>query len=390
MFNFLARWSRWPNECLRHGGEWIARRALAPTGKVANMLGPARSSSTRRGLAVVAICVLAMAGWRTAIAYSQSGRSFSFAGFKQVANGDAGLALLTRMLEADRNLTTDGDQMTTLYRAGRWFVSTQHVVRDREAGLKIEYFTPPRMNGSVLIDDGTTVWHYIPSIHQVQQSPSRIGRREQRVQQLLRAYRRGNLIVSVTGSDTIAGRACTIVSVRHKSDPGPWRIFWVDNATGFPFLKVEQHARNGQLQSVTQYSRISFDVPIPPGTFATPAVPSDVTVRQVGAPSETPSVGAAAQQAGFTPLQPVYLPPGYRLVTTEVEFFRRKPMIVLRYVSGLNTLSMFQIQSPVWAAADGVKHPRAEVATTVVSGIKVILVGNMPRVEMDNMLTSLR
>ncbi|MGO8671597.1 MAG: sigma-E factor regulatory protein RseB domain-containing protein [Capsulimonadaceae bacterium] len=297
------------------------------------------------------------------------------------------LDMLRRMLNADRSLTSEGDVVVELDRGIRPIRSTQHVIRDGDRGLKILSLTPPRVNGSYVIDNGTTEWSFSSARDTLVTRPSRLRARSNRSPLMLRAAERGNLILTILGTDSVAGRPCTMIEVRRRQDPGPWRVYWVDDETGFPHMKDEQHSQDGRLLQSSYYTHIQFGVSIPDGTFSPPPTPIGTTVQSQN-PERELTPDAAEREAGFSLLVPGYIPAGYHPQPADVWRLAGRSVIQQRYINGLNSFTLSETPAfrPNMMRID---HPRPNVSTTVLSGMRIVLVGDLPHPEAQHIIRSL-
>lgn len=356
--------------------------------------------TNRRRNAVIALCVGFLAGAGTIECFGEHAPGPSVGAIlRQIdagqtypvpvqlaQNGDQGFDLLKRMIEADAQTSIEGDQTTTIYRDGRPIVSEQHVLRDGARGLRIVYNAPPRMQGTVVVDDGNCLWRYDSRRNTLEVSPSKIKKRMEQYPSILRAHHNRQLVVSVMGAGAVAGRPCTIIQVQRLRDPGPIRTFWVDDATGVQ-LKMQMNERSGAPRSVTEFTSIAFNVAIPAGSFAKPATPPSANVVEQTPPPVASSIPSAQVLAGFPLLQPGYLPPGYRFASAQVSTFQHRQMVHARYVGGLDPLSIFQ--TPATGRDTAVSFPNQGVATMVISGHTLVVVGNLPKDELRRVITSM-
>jgi outer membrane lipoprotein-sorting protein len=348
----------------------------------------ALTSKIRIRNATVALFVGVIAGAGTIASFGEHTAHPSISvTFRDVGDSEQGFALLKRMLEADAQVSLEGDQMTTLFHDGRPIVSEQHVLRDGSRGLKIVYTAPPRMVNTVVVDDGQSMWKYDPEHNRLEQSPSKLKKRLARFPSILHAHKNGTLSVAVIGNERVAGRPCTIIQIQRKKDPGPLRTFWVDDATGIQ-LKAEMHERSGALRSVTQYTSVSFNVPIPFGAFERPQTRPGVRVEERNGEASANTIERAASEAGFGLLQPGYLPSGYRFQSAQVTRFEGRKMVHARYLNGINTLSVFQ--TPQSGPGSDVSYPKQGVATMVIAGHRVVVVANISDEELARVIRSMR
>lgn len=299
--------------------------------------------------------------------------------------------LLRQMLTAENSLVLAGEQTTTLTRGGGEVTTRQRVLRDGSRALRVDYTQPPRFAGEEIVDNGRLYRHYMPSTNTLEIGPSRLTRLRGRMPQVMERVRRGTLQVQLAGSDVVAGHACAIVQVKPQPAAGaPWRRFWIDTTTGAQ-LRIEQYNGAGQRVSSSSYSSIVYNPPLDRQSFRAPLVPRGVRVVALDPAPPLPTVAQAQAQAGFAVREPASLPVGFRFQSASVADFRGRKLVTLRYVNGINTLSLFETpQAGGGRAAPLAPHPRRNVAQAFQAGLRLILVGNLAPGEMERVLASLR
>ncbi|MDQ2686839.1 MAG: hypothetical protein M3Y28_03125 [Armatimonadota bacterium] len=302
-------------------------------------------------------------------------------------------SLLRLMLQAEKSLSLSGSQTTTISRGGREVTSEQRVMRNGSRALRLEYIRPANLAGEQIVDDGHLFRRYIPATNTLEVSPSRIQRLGGRMRQVMEQIARSELSVQTVGQAAIAGRACRIIEVTPKgaSKTGR-RRFWIDPTNGAQ-LRIDQFNVNGQRVSTSYYTDIAYNPTFAPDAFRAPKTPDTVRTLtpQVGTP--LPSVAQAQAQAGFTVLQPSYLPPGFRFQSASLSDYRKRKLVALRYVNGLNVFSLFETPRPTNARPETSKrprHPRNGVLTAEQGDLRLVLIGNLSSDDMERVLASVR
>ena len=300
--------------------------------------------------------------------------------------------LLRQMLQAEQQVALSGDQVTFLIRNGQPVTSEQQVLRNGTHAYRMEYVQPANLAGELIIDNGSTFWHYSPSTKRLEQGASRINRLRSRVPQVMAQIKQGSLAAQYLGQDTVAGRTCSVVEVTSRdTTQAPQRRFWIDPTNGAQ-LRIDEYDANGQVLSSSYYNTVSYNPQIGPDAFRAPSVPQ--AIRQsapAAAAGATPLTLPQAQAlAGFTIQQPTYVPHGFRFQSASVSDFRRKKLVSLRYVNGLNVLSLFETSVGPRVAAQPalVTRPRPGVLNLVQNGLRFILVGNLSPDEMEKVIIS--
>jgi outer membrane lipoprotein-sorting protein len=97
-------------------------------------------------------------------------------------NGDSSLlgqtslptasAVLKAIAAAPTLVDYEGTKVITAVREGRVETITVLESHKRPGSLRLEYLSPESVSGRLIIDDGTTLWQYEPSLHAVVQGPS--------------------------------------------------------------------------------------------------------------------------------------------------------------------------------------------------------------------------
>ncbi len=301
--------------------------------------------------------------------------------------------LLRQMLQAERSLVLSGDQVTTVSRGGQTLTSEQRILRDGSRAFRLEYVQPPRLAGEQIVDNGHLFYHFVPATNSLEISLSRIEHFRDRVSLVLSQVNHDALVVQWIGQDTVAGHACGVIEVAPRDlTQASRRRFWIDPTNGAQ-LRIDEYNAAGQLASTSYYTQITYNPPLGRDAFQPPVTPKNV--RSVSPEPVGPAltVPQAQAQAGFPVQQPTYLPAGFHLQSASVQNFRRSNLVALRYVNGLNVLSLFEtplnpnahVQTP-----GKIKHPRPGIAMTTQNGLRMILVGNIGQDEMERMISSVR
>ena len=254
----------------------------------------------------------------------------------------SGDTVLKNMLDADGRVCFIAREVTTLAR-GPAVTSEQTVYRAGLRGMRMEYTEPPQMKGEIRVDDGKTLWYYIPKQKLVKQRPSRIASVKHWGQESGGFFKREKPGAKLVGRDKIAGRDAYVIEVRpHFRERATMRKFWVDTEKWIK-LKSEEISPEGTVLSTSYYTKIEFVKSIPDSKFRFQP-PSGVTVEKEADEGyfRRISIEEARKSAGFRLLEPTYLPKGFKLTGATVVPFRSGKIISFRYTDGVNALSIFQ------------------------------------------------
>jgi len=301
----------------------------------------------------------------------------------------AAVSLITMMLRAESTMNIVGTQVTQVNRNGNLVQSIQYVTRAGDHALRMDYLQPRNLNGERIVDDGTYRWRYIPKRNTLQVGPSTISKLDGRIRQLMNHLNRQTFTMRVVGSDNIAGHDCQIVEVDSLTvPPVVMRQFWIDPTNGAQ-LRINQYDNTGTLTSASYYMTITYNAAINPSQFAQPQTPQGVNVVPRPAANPLSNVEQAEVSAGFSALQPTYLPQGFKFQSASVMSFKGYKIIGLRYVNGVNdVLSLFETPEKNRPLST-IVHPRTGVAQATISGFRVIIVGSAADSDLDQMINSL-
>jgi len=139
----------------------------------------------------------------------------------------------------------------------------------------------------------------------------------------------------IIGQATVAGRPATRLALRRRDGGG--LDLWLDREYSLP-LRTVVILPGGKAVSDTQYESIEYGV-TPPSEQTPPAG------QQGAAMAIEPTDAAGMQRAlGFTPLQPRYVPAGFRPQGTYLHRMHggRRLAGEMRYTDGLGSLSILQ------------------------------------------------
>ena len=93
-------------------------------------------------------------------------------------------------------------------------------------------------------------------------------------------------------------------------------------------------------------------------------------------------------QVGFTVLQPAFLPHGFHFQSAAITKYQGKKVAALRYVNGLNVLSLFE--TPDNGRGSVKRFPRPGVLVARQGGLKIVLVSSLGRNKLEKVVNSLR
>ncbi|MHC4952743.1 MAG: sigma-E factor regulatory protein RseB domain-containing protein [Planctomycetota bacterium] len=144
-----------------------------------------------------------------------------------------------------------------------------------------------------------------------------------------------------TGSDTYLGRSVRVVRVRPRHPNRPSLDLWLDAETSLP-LKVTTYRPDGSLFRVAKFHSIKFG----------PQVVEERRLHKAHRFFGTPvPLDDPQASAGFRPLIPDYLPPGFALVEARVKQ-RATPHLSLLFSDGATAFEIGQWPVPTPAVQE--------------------------------------
>ncbi|MCC6728073.1 MAG: hypothetical protein IT208_01915 [Chthonomonadales bacterium] len=240
-------------------------------------------------------------------------------------------------------------EQTTRLLTGRVRESRQIVKHAGPGRERIEYVSPPRMKGEVILIAGGHMLHYKPApIDRVLEGPAPLEAILTRARELLAGVRTGRVTVREVGEQVVAGQNARIVEIR-TAQGRAFKRLWIDGQTGVR-LRQETVSPRGDVVSTSYFTRIDYDAPLDPGEFAPGSLPK--APREALLPARPPldSVEAAQPLVAYTIRQP-RPPPGFALRGVWVTGSRPLQTVILRYSDAVNSFTLFQRPRPVGPGA---------------------------------------
>jgi outer membrane lipoprotein-sorting protein len=145
----------------------------------------------------------------------------------------------------------------------------------------------------------------------------------------------------ISARETVAGRPTISLLLVNKYTGERVMRVWIDTETKL-ILKKEEYRPNGAVAAETRFEELRYTGAIPPDIFTT-ATPHGYQVV-AGRDFTTPSTDLERiiRAAGFSPVEPKYLPEGFVLVGGDQATVNSVKTLHLLYSDGLRTLSLFQ------------------------------------------------
>jgi negative regulator of sigma E activity len=290
------------------------------------------------------------------------------------------VALVRQMLVAQNQLTLEGTMVSQTPQG----TYTQYAILAGARSQRYDCLSPPANKGEVIVDNGRMRYHVAPS-GKVDTTPSQMSARRVRVPQVMKEIRKGQLQVEAVGEGVVAGHTCEIVRITPPY-AAEWYQYWIDPTNGAQ-LRIEQYAASGQRESETYFTDVTYNPSLKRGLFAAPHPTGIAPSASSSAP--LPSIPTTAQ-AGFTVLQPSYLPPGFHFQSSTVTPRNGTMLVKLTYGNGLNALTLVETPDTKWEGrkADQIRNPRPDVVLTRRSGLVIVLVSSLDTGVLKNVISS--
>jgi negative regulator of sigma E activity len=287
--------------------------------------------------------------------------------------------LLRRSAAADTLRDYRGTKRLVFYGGDHPREMTLRIIHLRPDRTRTEFLGSERMQGAVRIEIGKDAWRFNPGSGQWRRSLSH----EPGAMDLARLL--ANYTATKERTDRVAGRRCSVVTIKPKRPGNPSRRVWIDADTSL-LLKTQFFGASGNLISEATFIDIQF------------AVPKSVQVR---APKEVAASDEPPPTLGFDPVKPSYLPPGYGIVTSTALSVRGRATCHLQYSDGLGTISLFEerrgpsSEEPAHRGARGERpHGRGPRAFPLAlrwehGDMRFTLIGDVSPAELQEMAASL-
>ncbi|GMV37543.1 MAG: hypothetical protein AMXMBFR61_20510 [Fimbriimonadales bacterium] len=322
-----------------------------------------------------------------------------------VASGQSAAERLRQAEKAKKTLSYSAKVQTTS--AGQGARSTVQATVYQKGPLSRILYLLPGGKQRIVLDDGKNLYELDATTKTaIKASPTQ---EPSRIETLLANYE-----VTITGSATIAGRACDVIYVRGKRPGSPSRRLWVDRETSL-ILRSDSFDASGRLTAQTVYSSVDYRAALAPDLFR---VPQGWKVREVASDAARHYTREEiSREVGFRVPVPSYMTPGF--VFDGYHLSRCSggvPYCLARYVDGLGSVSIISRhevcpQCGRTAAGGagqgrGQQHRygqgkgrglcgspmRASATTAVVTknGVTSLVLGDLPKSELDRIAAGLK
>lgn len=207
-------------------------------------------------------------------------------------------------------------------------------IRQKNGKMRMDYKSG-HITGISIIDDGRRIMHLDRRNRTVIVKPIPFSRGD--ISLLLSNYE-----VISKGMEKTAGRQTQIIQLKPRHTGNPSKRLWVDIETFMP-LKREYYNSDGMLKTRSFYTKINYDARIKSGNLSPP---EDWQVIKPPQKIRKFSKKQISETTDFDIVEPKYVPAGYVLDG----FYRFQPPpprrgkgVHIRYVDGLNSISVFEV-----------------------------------------------
>lgn len=286
--------------------------------------------------------------------------------------------------------------------------ASSQVIVCRKPGAGRWEYQSPALRGLVVIEKGSEVIRLDPSRKTATVERTHAGTAA--LDLLLK-----NHDVTAEKAEDVAGRAADVLAVRQRQSGRLAKKVWVDRETAL-IVRSESYDSDGKLASLTVYDNIEWNPKLDDSLFEAPA-----GWQRIGADNDRErhwERDALSKEVGFEVREPAYVPAGYTL--DGFHLFRCRRGIAsahLRYVDGLKSISIFeQMSACPRGGGPGVKGggkgrgwgrgrgggggwrcgcelaggQQGEMLVKHTDGMTLILVGDLPKHELQKIADSIR
>ncbi len=159
-----------------------------------------------------------------------------------------------------------------------------------------------------------------------------------------------NYEVIAKGTEKVANRTTQVLQIKPHNTQNPSRKLWIDQKTFMP-LRSEHYNSDGMLIMLTFYTQIKYNAKTEDSDFS---LPKDWRIVEIEQSMQKLKKEQISKTVGFDMIEPKYVPAGYvldgfylfypiRNRKGNMSSFREDVKgLHIRYVDGLNTISIFE------------------------------------------------
>lgn len=287
----------------------------------------------------------------------------------QLLLGATAIDILKRAQDAEEYVSYRGTKIATVFFGGRFAESFIKVVHLKPDKTRTEYFSPSRLAGIILIQNGPNIWKYYPGETSWEQVRSSALTPPD-------TYRQGafdNYNIRLLGKDHVAGRETYVIHAAPRHAGEAAHRLWIDSQY-FLIIRNEMESMRGTVLNSSRYTKINLN----------PKDISPTIFKVTGKVKTQPRTGSL----NFRVEKPSYLPKGYRLVGTAMIIINERSCAHLKYSNGVNTFSIFQHRSERKSPPVPIPSKVTHAITWARNGMQFTMIGDLPNSELKKIANS--
>ena len=280
--------------------------------------------------------------------------------------------LLLRSEEADKHVDYRGIKNVTLVLGEQTTVATVKVLHLKPNLTRSVYFSPAELAGTVVIRNGNREWKYRPR----EDAWEPTGPCPMPGGETVRRSILGSYDVRLVGTERVAGREAYVLQAVPKSHGAHTHRVWVDREY-YLVLGTQIETDSGAVLRSSRYLSLQIN-------------PGDIDRRLFRVEGKIKPTARPAADPGFRVMKPSYLPKGYRLEATECLSINGCSCVHSRFTNGVNTVSIFQHKATSQTPSASVDCRVTNSLTWTRGGMRLTIMGDLPRPELQKIADSVR
>jgi negative regulator of sigma E activity len=255
-------------------------------------------------------------------------------------------ALVRAAIDAPKHVSYVGQLQTIRWGTRVASATIQRIEHLAPASTRRTFIAPEELYGEYDVTLGTTTTKIDPKLHRamVTENPAsdNVATLNSNIALLAANYR------AVAGpAEEVASRQTTTISLVNRYTGELMMRLWIDNATNIVLAK-EAYRPDGSLAWRSRFDDIRYTSQIPSDDFSATIPPGFQEVEGRRFADVTDDLQRTFDAAGFQPVNPHYLPDGFRVIGAESSTIDGVHNIHLLYSDGIRTLSLFEndVDSP--------------------------------------------
>jgi len=298
-----------------------------------------------------------------------------------------GLNVLGNVFANEGQVNLSGTRALVLPYGGG--LTVQRIIRGPGHKYRVEFASPDRVAGRLLLSDASNRWLYLPE--------RRLAMATQAADASLIAKRRAEWLSRVPdvftvryfGARPFLGRRALVVQLVRRHPPRTYRKFWVDADHWVPLLR-QHFAPDGSLLGEERFTEVQFPSEAPPDeTFEFQPPPRTRVVSDPQPILRFADPADLAKRLDFRLVLPQSVPDDFFLQDACLLRFRGRPVAWLRYTDILNFLSVFERQRPSGAPAGGLPAIPMVVLRER-DPLWIVVLGSMPKPVLERVADSIQ